>query len=257
LRTDKKEHKTVIITGASGQLGQALSRSFTRAGYRLILLCRSSEKLEGLIQEAQSQGVSAPLILEADLTSVGQIEKAFEVIRNRGFHPDALINNAAVQDLAPIATLSAQVWDRMMAVNLRAPHLCTRLFSALEESSDFTAGRSIVNIASIEAENPAVNHAHYDASKAGLIQYSKASALELGTRGIRVNCVSPGLIYHPGLEKDWPDGVSRYKASSPLKRLVRAEDVSETVVFLCSAAAAGITGVNLRVDTGVGATPGY
>ncbi|RKX73118.1 MAG: short-chain dehydrogenase [Spirochaetes bacterium] len=257
MRTSKEENKTVIITGASGQLGQALSRSFTRAGYRLILLCRSSGKLEGIIREYQPQGNTPPLILEADFSSVSQIEKAFEEIRNRGFHPDALINNAAVQDLAPLENLSAQKWDRMMAVNLRAPHLCTRLFSALGEPTDFPEGRSIVNIASIEAENPAMGHAHYDASKAGLIQYSKASALELGIRGIRVNSVSPGLIDRPGLEKDWPDGVSRYKTSSPLNRLVQAEEVSETVVFLCSAAAAGITGVNLRVDTGVGAAPGY
>jgi len=250
-------NKTVIITGASGHLGIALGRSFHRAGYKLILLCRSRNNLSGFLGELQPGEGTAPVILEADLESVEQIENAFKEIRERELLPDALVNNAAIQTLASLEELSAEEWDRMMAVNLRAPHLCTRLFAALGKSADFPDERAIINIASIEGENPSVNHAHYAASKAGLIQYSRASALELGRHGIRVNCVSPGLIDRPGLEQDWPEGVSRYKAASPLGRLVRMEEVSETAFFLCSPAAVGISGVNLRVDAGVGTTPGY
>ncbi len=250
-----KMNRTVIITGAFGHLGQALNRSFANAGYQLILLCRNNKP--GVLNDILSPGNPTPLVLEADLTSAEQIENVFMEIRQRGLKADVLVNNAAIQSLSPLEEIAAEEWDRVMAVNLRAAHLCTRLFSGLGEPGNYPGGRSIVNIASIEGENPAPNHAHYDASKAALIQYTKSSALELGSRNIRVNCVSPGLIDRPGLDTAWPDGVSRYKAASPLNRLVTVVDVSETVLFLCSSAAAGIIGVNLRVDAGVAAAPGY
>jgi len=250
-----EEKKTVIITGACGHLGQALSRCYLKAGYQLILLCRN-KSLE-IENKFQLKDRAAPLMIEADLSSPKQIKEVFEKIHSRGIKPDVLVNNAALQDLKALEEIEVDEWDQMMAVNLRAPHLCTRFFMAAGTPEDYPEGRSIVNIASIEGENPALNHAHYDASKAGLIQYSRASALELGSRGIRVNCVSPGLIDRPGLEQAWPEGVSRYKSASPLRRLVQAEEVAEAAVFLSSSAAAGITGVNLRVDTGMGATTGF
>jgi len=251
------ENKTVIITGASGQLGKALSHSFSKAEYNLILLCRNSHKLNGFLKELPSERKASVVILEADMTDPKQLDRAFDEIRRRKIQPDVLVNNAAVQTLAPLEQISSDEWDHFMAVNLRAPHLCTRLFTEIGISAEIPDERSIVNIASIEGENPAENHAHYAASKSGLIQYTKASALELGHYGIRVNCISPGLIDRPGLEEAWPDGVDRYKRASPLGRLVKAEEVTAAVLFFCSPAASGISGVNLRVDTGMGATPGY
>jgi len=250
-----KENHTVIITGACGHLGLALSRSFFNSGYQLILLCRKN-RME-IESEFQTENGPGPLIIETDLSYPEQIEEAFEKIRRHGIKPDVLVNNAALQGLKALEYLEADEWDQMMAVNLRAPHLCTRNFSGLGKPEEYPGGRSIINIASIEGENPALNHAHYDASKAGLIQYSRASALELGSLGIRVNCVSPGLIDRPGLKQAWPDGVSRYRSASPLGRLVRAEEVADAAVFLSSSAAAGISGVNLRVDTGMGAVTGF
>jgi len=214
-----KENHTVIITGACGHLGLALSRCYFRAGYQLILLCRKNS-LE-IEKEFQSEDGLLPMIIEADLSSPEQIKEAFETIRSRGMKPDVLVNNAALQGLKALENLDAEEWDLMMAVNMRAPHLCTRYFSGLGKPAEYPEGRSIVNIASIEGENPAVNHAHYDASKAGLIQYSRASALELGGRGIRVNSVSPGLINRPGLEQAWPDGVSRYGRCGCFSQLIR------------------------------------
>ena len=112
-------------------------------------------------------------------------------------------------------------------------------------------GGAIVNIASIEAENAAPMHAHYCAAKAGVAMLTQAAAQELGGHGIRVNCVSPGLIWRDGIEDAWPEGVERWKAAAPLTRLGRPKDIADACLFLASDAAAWITGVNLRVDGGV------
>jgi NAD(P)-dependent dehydrogenase (short-subunit alcohol dehydrogenase family) len=110
---------------------------------------------------------------------------------------------------------------------------------------------AIVNIASIEGSDPAAGHAHYSASKSGMLMFTRSAALEYGAFGIRVNAVSPGLIHREGLESEWPDGVSRWTAKAPLERLGTDMDVADAVLFLLSPAARWISGTNLLVDGGM------
>ena len=112
-------------------------------------------------------------------------------------------------------------------------------------------GGSIINIASIEAENAAPMHAHYCAAKAGVVMLTESSAQELGRHGIRVNCVSPGLIWREGIDEAWPEGVERWMKAAPLSRLGTPQDIANACLFLASNAAEWITGANLRVDGGV------
>ncbi len=244
--------KNILITGASGHLGRVLAEKFAYAGCRVFLQGRNREKLLDIQKNITGDSV----VFAGDILEPGFITELFAKIEKDYDSLDSLINNAGLQTLSSIETMDDDEWDRMILLNLKGPHLTTRAFLALQKNNRSEAP-SIINIASIEGTIPAPAHSHYGTSKGGLIQYTRASALELGAYGIRVNSVSPGLIKHRSLEKDWPDGVARYIKSSPLSRLVEPSEVADTVLFLASPFSRGITGVDLRVDTGMGVVQGY
>ncbi len=161
----------------------------------------------------------------------------------------ALINNAGMYPVAPLADLDAESWRTVLDANLTATHLFTRAALPLMKP-----GAAIINIASTEAHRPVHNHAHYAAAKAAVLHYTRASALELARRGIRVNSVSPGLIQREGLEKAWPSGYERFVAAAPLGRTGLPEEIGAACLFLASEASGWITGVDLLVDGGVSLT---
>src|SRR5690606_37907428 len=102
-----------------------------------------------------------------------------------------------------------------------------------------------------EGHGPAPWHGPYATSRAALLMFTKAAALEFGAYGIRVNSVCPGLIHRDGIEEGWPEGVARWQNAAPLKRLGRPEDIADACLFLASDAARWITGADLVVDGGV------
>jgi NAD(P)-dependent dehydrogenase (short-subunit alcohol dehydrogenase family) len=123
--------------------------------------------------------------------------------------------------------------------------------AASSPSPEGGATKAIVNISSIEGIQPAFGHSHYAASKAAVVMHTRAAALELGPAGVRVNCVSPGLIDAAGLDVAWPEGIGRWLEVAPLGRLGHPSDVADAVLFLASPAARWISGANLVVDGGV------
>jgi NAD(P)-dependent dehydrogenase (short-subunit alcohol dehydrogenase family) len=156
--------------------------------------------------------------------------------------------------------MSDEEWDAMIDANLRSVFLCTQIAARQmvnQPKIDQDLAGAIINIASIEGENPAPMHSHYNAAKGGVLMYTRASAFELGAQGIRVNAVSPGLIWTEGIEKSWPDGVDRWHEAAPLERLGMPDDVADACLFLASPAARWITGANLRVDGGVMTRPSF
>jgi NAD(P)-dependent dehydrogenase (short-subunit alcohol dehydrogenase family) len=166
---------------------------------------------------------------------------------------DVLVNNAGIQPLGDLESMSVDEWQDMIDTNLTGTHLVTQAAA----SSMISAGQggSIIHISSIEGLQPAFRHGHYSTSKAAVIMHARAAALEFGPEGIRVNSVSPGLIGHPGLETEWPEGIERWLAAAPLGRLGEPEDVGDACVFLASPGARWITGHNLVVDGGVSTHP--
>jgi NAD(P)-dependent dehydrogenase (short-subunit alcohol dehydrogenase family) len=244
----RKKH--ILITGSYGNLGRALAEHLADEHTHLFLQGREWDKeAAGWAHELNAGSIT---LLNADLRSISSIDTMCEQVHTETEYLDVLINNAGVQDICELETMPGETWQRMFDVNLRAAHLLTQHFSGLKSDHN---RRCIINILSIEAEHPAVGHSHYAASKGGLLQYSRAAALELGPRGIRVNAVSPGLIERDGIHEQWPEGVQRYLKASPLKRLISPADVAHAVDYLIAAEA--VTGINLVVDAGIGTVTGY
>ena len=152
---------------------------------------------------------------------------------------DVLVNNAGIYPMHSILDASVDEWQEVVDANLRTTHLCTQ--AAARSMKERDTGGAIVNVASIEGLRPAPLHSHYNAAKGGVLMYTQSAALELGRYGVRVNAVSPGLIWREGIEQAWPEGVERFEERAPLKRLGRPEDIADACLFLASKAARWIT----------------
>ena len=232
--------ETVLVTGASGNIGSGIARRLAEAGAEIVVhFHRDKASAMSLVEE-----LGSGLIVQADLGDADAVEAMFAACR-----PTMVVNNAAAQPVQALDTMRFEDWQAMMATNLDGAFLVTQCAARSWEN----AGGAIVNIASIEGSDPAAGHAHYATSKAGLIMFSRAAALEYSPSGLRVNCVSPGLIDRDGLADDWPDGVSRWQEQAPLGRLGTPKDVADAVLFLLSPAARWISGINLVVDGGMSA----
>ena len=246
----------VAVTGAAGNVGAGIARRLAAAGADLVLHHgTSADACARLAHDLRDAG-TAVTVVGADLRDPEGAAAALlgQAVERHG-RLDALVNNAGVQPLGDFLELSADDVRAVLDVNVTAAHVLTAALA--RHLVDRGAPGAVVHIASIEAEQPALRHAHYDASKAALRMHARAAALELGRHGIRVNSVSPGVIGAPGIEEAWPEGVARWRAAAPLGRLGRPEDVGDACAFLLSPLASWITGVDLVVDGGVSVHPTY
>jgi len=235
--------KVIIVTGAGGGIGTGIMRRLWSVGATVVAHTRSSDI--GRAPDGRS-----PTVVRADLTADGGPARVVDAALEAHGRLDGLINNAGIQPVVGFAEMSDDEWSEMIDTNLTAVHRLTqRAAEAMEE------GGSIVHIASIEGSHPTPVHGHYATSKAALIMHARAAALSYGSRGIRVNSVSPGLIARPGIEEAWPEGVERWRSAAPLSRLGEPEDVGDACVFLCSNLSRWITGIDLVVDGGVLTNP--
>ncbi|SDI09521.1 3-oxoacyl-[acyl-carrier protein] reductase [Actinokineospora alba] len=234
-----------LVTGASGGIGGGIAWRFAQAGSAVVLHFHRNRPTE-LLARIEASGGRA-LAVGADLTR--GCDDLIDATVSWGGRLDTLVNNAGIQPVEPLESMSARSWREMIETNLTSAVLCT------QAAARAMAEGSVTHIASIEASHPTFGHAHYGTAKAALVTHARAAALEYGPQGIRVNAVSPGLIDRPGLAEAWPEGVDRWRKAAPLSRLGTPEDVADACVFLASPLARWITGHNLVVDGGVSAHP--
>lgn len=242
------EGKVALVTGAGRGIGRAIAVALAKKGAFVIVNYNGSEQRAGETVEeiyvAGSRGIAYKCDV-ADYTACGEMIAA--LIKEYG-HIDILVNNAGITRDNLLVKMSEEDFDRVVDVNLKG---CFNTMKYL--SRQFLKQRSgkIINITSVAGIMGNPGQANYCASKAGVIGLTKSAARELGSRGITVNAVAPGLIETEMTEKLTETAKETLQEQILLKRIGQAEDVAETVVFLASKAADYITGQVINVDGGM------
>ncbi len=236
--------KTVLITGAARRLGRAISVSLAQAGanvaFTFLSSAKEAEQTLKLVKDAGVQG----LAIDCDLRKDKSAQETIQTVLGHFGQIDLLINNAGVFQTAKIEDITAQQWDEVFSINVRAPFLMSQsCIPALRASH----GR-IINLGSLGGEKPWTTHAHYCSSKAALHMLTQVMAKALAPE-VAVNCVAPGMIVAED-ERD-PGLLERLAARTPMQKNGTPQDVVSAVMYFATAPHF-ITGQILTVDGGLG-----
>ncbi|MEK7371702.1 MAG: SDR family oxidoreductase [candidate division NC10 bacterium] len=238
-----------LVTGASRGLGRAMALALAEAGSDVALAARNEADLERTAADARRHGVRAE-IFRADMREPQAIEAMVAAAESAFGRIDVLVNNAGISGAEKrFVDLTAEDWDEVLAVDLRAPALCAR--AVARGMIERKRGR-IVNVASIGGLGPVARLGPYCASKAGLIQLTKVMALELARHNVQVNALCPGYFLTPMNETFFASAAGQevIKRSIPLRRLGDPVELGPTIVYLASEASRFMTGSVLVIDGG-------
>lgn len=245
------KEKVAIVTGGARGLGRAICLSLAAEGAHVAVnYRRETAKAEELVQEiAEKYGVKA-VAIQADMGEAKGISTLFEATHKALGPVDILVNNAAIWPGSFVREMSLEEWDKTIQVNLTGSFLTCR--EAVREWMDAKRGGRIVNIVSQAAFNGATTgHAHYAASKAGLVAFTVSLARESAPHGIYVNAVAPGMMITDMAQKALDENGDYYMSRIPLGRFSDPAEVADTVTFLSSGRASYTTGATIDVTGGM------
>jgi len=246
--------KVALVTGSTSGIGLAIARALAAQGAKLMI--------NGFGDPGEIERECADLGAlhdGADMSDPAAIERMMHRCADELGGPDILVNNAGIQHVSPVEGFPVDKWNAIIAINLSAVFHTTRL--ALGAMKQKGWGR-IINTASAHSLVASPNKSAYVAAKHGVAGFTKTVALEAARDGVTVNCISPGYVWTPLVEKQIPDtmktrGLTREQvmndvllAAQPTKRFVTPEEIGDLAVFLCSDSARSITGANLSMDGG-------
>ena len=243
------EGRTALVTGATRGIGHAIARAFARAGARVLINSRKSEAVDRTVAEIRAEGGVAEA-LAGNVSRPEELESVANAALTRYDGPDILVNNAAANPVfGPFTTVSSEAFDKIMAVNVKAPfELARRLVPAMIERKR----GAVINISSIGGLAPEPGLGIYSVSKAAIISLTKVMAIELGPHGIRANAICPGFIKTDFSATLWQNEalVQDVLQRTPLERLGEPNEVAQCALFLASDASAFCTGGVYLVDGG-------
>jgi 3-oxoacyl-[acyl-carrier protein] reductase len=239
--------QTAIVTGASRGIGEGILQALARAGANVIGTSTSEKGAESISQWISENGLKgAGRVL--DVRDSSQAAAFVEAVQAEFGAAGILVNNAGITRDNLLARMKDEEWDDIQATNLKAVFVLSR--AVLRAMMKARSGR-IVNVSSVVGFTGNPGQSNYAAAKAGMVGFSKSLAREVGSRNITVNCVAPGFIETDMTRALAAEQVKKLVDNIPLGRLGRIDDVAQAVLFLCSPAAAYITGATLHVNGGM------
>jgi 3-oxoacyl-[acyl-carrier protein] reductase len=240
-------NRIAMVTGAGRGIGRACALELAKAGMKIALAARQTDKLEEAAAEIRAGGGEA-FVVSLDLTAQDSIKEAIGKVAKEFGRIDVLVNNAGVTKDGLALRMKPEDWNVVLQTNLTGAFFCIQ--QVISPMMRERWGR-IVNISSVVGEAGNAGQVNYVASKAGLIGLTKSLAQELGSRNITVNAVAPGFIETAMTAVLKEDMRARITAGIPLGRIGKPEDVAVAVRFLCSDEAAYITGNVIDVNGGM------
>lgn len=236
-------NKKILITGATGGIGNALVKKFSELNADILATGTNQQKLDFLQKEFPKIKIQ-----KFDISKHNEIEKFIDEAFNKLGNLDVLVNNAGINQDNLLIRMKDEEWQRVIDVNLTSTfHLCK---SSIKKMLKNKFGR-IINITSIVGHTGNLGQSNYSASKGGLVAMSKSLAIEYARKNITINCVSPGFIQSKMTENISDKMQEILKSRIPMGRLGSGEDVSNTVAFLSSDSSSYITGETIHVNGGM------
>ncbi len=243
----KLKDKVALVTGASRGLGRAIALQLAAEGARVTVnYMKSADQAETVVKEIISRGGSAAAV-QADITSLPEVEKMVDILYEQFGSIDILVNNAGVTKDELLISMTPEDWDSVIKTNLGGLFNCTK---AVAKYMMVQKSGRIINISSVAGERGGRGQSNYAASKGGINAFTRSVAMELAPKKITVNAVAPGVV-----ETEMSSTVIRRAKdiildAVALKRLGQPEEIAKVVAFLASDDASYITGEVIRVDGG-------
>lgn len=240
--------RVAIVTGAGRGLGRAMAVALADAGADVSLAARSRDQLEEVAAEIEQRGRRA-LVVPTDVTDQAAVSQLVDTTVSTLGRLDVLVNNSGVIDSSPLLEQAPDVWDRVLETNLRGTYLATRAAGAHLVAQ---GSGKVINIASNFAFMGVANHAAYCTSKAAVVAFTRAMAVEWARYGVQVNAVAPGYFatdLNAGMRAD-PESLARVLRAVPARRMGEAEELAAWLVLLAGPASDFMTGETIVVDGG-------